>query len=1130
MVARPLTSLYKVFRELNPQSNEYKHKREALLALLNDDKADDIEDLEYLIKHAFKQKDEEILINTLKSIIKHNQVLSEELTAKLLKKMERSWFAELAKTHPDIQKFLERLKLVKVFQKVEVADSKEISTPRSKASSSSSTTKPKTKAPNPEDKYPLTVLFRGLKELIEQPNYDKSVYNNYRKALLALLKDDIPDSNEDLGHLFQLAKDTKDFEIIDAIISPFLYQPIVYNPNSKNKLLEHIINTFLELQQTPWFVSYFTSTPYQRKIGQILDLAFETHSASLSNEQLKKLLKMACGQNDFKLVANLLASPPADEIRDSDDEHSEDHLRNVRTQLAFEILEAKINDCYAQYTTNKKCLFWLVAIKDIIDNDELLNFGEIDLQKIKDLAGLALAHNNIQFVETWIKARPDLLDDQEFKKRAIEKYTKALKNLLEDDNARNGYGMSSILSILASDVMKEQKLQGLFPDEKKLHRILANTDPTWRIKISTELQKKGAIKSLPKEDLKDEELINFCLDGNVDEIQKRIANNFDFSKIQFNGNSILHYVVSYRFNNDKNGWPNSVLKLPLDEQQKDNSFKILSEKKNRILKALLLSKQFSKKDIQDAFNKANRDGTVKRDKEDKSIKTKFVLRGDHQMMRQLIDAGANPAIGETVTGIFRAITYSYAASAGLDFVLGTATDLIQHYAKVPVANWYKRFASYISGGTSAATFLATGAVAEAYHRNMNPDYYNNNFLDLTQVIVAGNYKRNWYGGVQSGRSLASSTSKQAGIIGSENAIFDANDITTYNLNIHHKVAMDVYEDYVRAQKDKENAKWYFYKNGLTGLVKALEEINQKCVYGIAGDNEYSFNSEFQEELKKLLSDENKDRTIDSIICSKRNQDFFLDLARGVDQGLVKVPLEMKRRILNARTIVLEKIEKQINIVPDRDLPYFFGKLRRIYDSHSKESVPLSVMLVAQYYKQLKISKGERELTISEKAWIGFVHKWQNFIGWFAPVFGLSKDTANDLIANSLQVSTAGIIGTMGYYEKKLRDEMIERGLTKSVRDFMLVCGSAMTTLDYAGIPPLAVLPALGGLLAVLYFRHKDINPFIESYNFANKVYASVVPTPDPNGIFSNKSTRQQFENLYKSINQKLIPEVIGMSL
>ncbi len=1130
MAARPLTSLYKIFKELNPQSNEYKHKREALLALLNDDKADDIEDLEHLIKHAFKQKDGEILINTLKSVIKHNQALSQELTTKLFKKIEKPWFADLAIAHPDIQKFLERLKLIKVFQKGEVVDSKEIPTPRAKTSSSSSSAKPKTKAPNPEDKYPLTVLFKGINELIAQPEYDKSVYSNYRKALLALLKDDIPDSSEDLGHLFKLAKDTKDYEIIDAIISPFLYQPIVYNPNSKNKLLGHIVDTFLELQEAPWFVSYFTSTPYQRKIGQILDLAFETKSASLSNDQLKKLLELACKQNDFKLVANLLAAPPVEELRDSDDEHSEDHLRNVRTKLAFEILEAKIKDCYAQYTTNKKCLFWLVAIKDIIENDELLNFGEIKLQKIQDLAGLALAYNNIQFVETWIKARPELLSDSEFKKRAIEKYTKALKSLLEDDNARNGFGTASILSILASDVMKDQKLDGLFPDEKKLHRILANTDPTWRAKLSIELQNKGAIKSLPKDDSKDEELANFCLDGNVDEIQKRLATNFDFAKIQFNGNSILHYVVSYRFNEDKNGWPNSVLKLPLDEQQKDNSFKILSEKKNRILKALLLSKQFSKKDIQSAFNKANRDGTVKRNSEDKSIKTKFVLRGDHQMMRQLIDAGANPAIGETVTGIFRAITYSYAASAGLDFVLGTATDLIQHYAKVPVANWYKRVASYISGGTSAATFLATGAVAEAYHRNMNPDYYNNNFLDLTQVIVAGNYKRNWYGGVQSGRSLASSTSKQAGVSGSENAIFDANDISSYNINIHHKVAMDVYEDYERALKDKENAKWYFYKNGLTDLVKALEEINHKSVYGIAGDNGFSFNQEFQEELKKLFADENNARVIESILCSKRNKDFFLDLARGVDQGLVKVPLEMKRRILNVRTIVLEKIEKQINIVPDRDLPYFFGKLRRIYDSHSKESVPLSVMLVAQYYKQLKISKGERELTISEKAWIGFVHKWQDFVGWFAPIFGMSKDRANDLIATSLQVSAAGVVGTLGYYEKKLRDEMAERGLTKSVRDIMLVCGSAMTTLDYAGIPPLAVLPALGGLLAVLYFRHKDINPFVETYNFATKIYASVIPTPDPNGIFLNKSTRKQFEALFQSINHKLIPEVVGMSL
>jgi hypothetical protein len=850
--ARPLTALYKIFKELNPQSKEYKNKREALLALLNDDKPDEIEDLEHLIKHASKHQDGEILINVLKSVIKHQQVLSQELTAKLLKEKEESWFATLAINNQDIQKFLEHLKLLKILQKEEVTESSEADTPRSKASSSSSAAplKPMTRAPKPEDKYPLTVLFRGIKELIEQPDYDKSVYNNYRKALLALLKDDIPDSNEDLGQLFQLAKETKDYEVIDAIISPFLYQPIAYNPNSKNKLLEHIVDTFIELQQTPWFVSYFTSTPYQRKIGQILELAFEMRTAHISNDQLKKLLKMACDQNDFKLVANLLATPPTERLSDSDDENSDDHQRNIRTLEAFEILEAKIKDCYAQYTTNKKCLFWLVAIKDIIESDELLNFKQVEIQKIKDLASLALAHNNIQFVETWIKARPELLEDKEFKKRAVEQYVKALKSLLEDDNARNGFGTASILSILASDVMKDQRLEGLFQDEKKLYKILANTDPTWRAKLSIELQKKGAVKSLPKEDLKDEELANFCLDGNVDEIQKRLATNFDFTKAHFKGNSLLHYVVSYKYNEDKGGWPHSILRLPLDEQQKDTSFRILSEKKNLILKVLLQSKQFTKKDIQDAFNKANRDGTVKRNSEDKSIKTKFVLRGDHQMMRQLIDAGANPAVGETFTGIFRAVTYSYAASAGLDFVLGTATDLIQHYAKVPVANWYKRVASYISGGTSAATFLATGAVSEAYHRNMNPDYYNNNFLDLTQVIVAGNYKRNWYGGVQSGRNLASSTSKQAGVSGSENAIFDANDISSYNLNIHHKVAMDVYEDYIGASEKKKLAHWPPAIKGFESLKNDLEEINRKCVYGIAGDNDYSFNQEFQEEFKK----------------------------------------------------------------------------------------------------------------------------------------------------------------------------------------------------------------------------------------------------------------------------------------
>ena len=79
MAARPLTSLYKVFKDLNPKTSEYKNKRLAMIVLLNDDAPDDLEDLEHLVRHAARHHDGEILVNVLKSLIKHNQALPEKL-------------------------------------------------------------------------------------------------------------------------------------------------------------------------------------------------------------------------------------------------------------------------------------------------------------------------------------------------------------------------------------------------------------------------------------------------------------------------------------------------------------------------------------------------------------------------------------------------------------------------------------------------------------------------------------------------------------------------------------------------------------------------------------------------------------------------------------------------------------------------------------------------------------------------------------------------------------------------------------------------------------------------------------------------------------------------------------------
>ncbi len=992
--------------------------------------------------------------------------------------------------------------------------------------------RPSAPAPTPDKNIPLTVLFSQLKVLLATPDYDKSVYNNYRKALLSLLKDDIPDSEEDLGQLFKLAKETNDVELIDAIISPFVYTPI-----KGGKLFDQLIETLADLKDVSWFRSFFSSSPYQRKLEQVMALAFATGSVSLNNQQLRKLLQIACDQHDYKLALNLLSAPPREENDDDSDDDQDE-----RTKIAFEILESKIKEYYAAYSRDKKCLFWLVAIKDILNCDGLLNFRCIDIKQIKDLAELSLAHNNIQFVEAWIKIRPDLLDQemhQSFISLAATKYKQALMSLLENEHARNGFGMDSILDILSSPLLGQNALDELFPNTKKLIDILDATDPSYRNKLQEKLINKSPKlkEKFANTKYSDGKLETICLNGEFDKLDTAILGK-DVGKIRIKGKSLLHYVVKYNYNPANGGWPDSVLKKPINEQQADEAFQTISKGKNLILEELLRTKQFSNQDIQDAYNKAYRDGNVERKnynpfskkaETDKTIKTDIAGRGDHALMKQLEDAGANPAMGESFIGVWRAVTYSYAASAGIDFVLGTTTGLIQHYLKVPAKDWYNRVASYVSGGTSAAAFLATGAVKDAYYRNLNPDYYNNNFLDLTGVNLAGNYKRNWYGGIQSGKDLGKAMASNAGVIGAENAITDADSITSANKNVHHKVALDIYDDYLRAEAEKNTSRWYFHTKGLEGFMEHLEAINLKCDFGIPGDNGYSFNTEFQKELQNIFSDANVAKTIESIVSFKQNEIFFMGLARGIEQGLIKTPLSLKKQILNAKDNVIIELAKSRQGPVNQDVPYVFGRLRKIYDNHSKEYVPLSVLLVAQFYKQLEISSGARKIGVREKIWICFRDGWQNLLGKVAPKFGMTKEQANDVVATFANVTLATAVGFGGYYEKKLRDELATQGIMKSTFYISEICRSAMSILSHTGIPPLVIIPVVGSILVMLYSRHKEVDLITATSDLAHKIWDAMTPHPDSTGIFINHSTLVKFNDLLK-FKRELIPEVVGMSL
>lgn len=1028
---------------------------------------------------------------------------------------------------------------------------------RSRSASSSSSDKPHRPAPVPSNdqiekradkerqKDPLSKLLKEINKLKSKPDIDQAVLRNARKDLLGRLRDDIPDEDKDLKKAFVEARKTNDYEVIDAILEQFVMTPI-----QSGELLDEVIDEFMKFSSLTRVQSYFANKPYGVMLEKILRYALEQGELAISLKQREALAKLACDRDDMKLVAQVLAT----EAKAS---QGQDNELEKHSDAIFDLVGAKLKEYYANIGKDKKYLFRLVAFKDIIEKSPGFDFFHLDVRKVLDLANISLFHNNLQFVEFWIRHKPDILDDKTFKDIAVAKYKQALKELLLDANARNSYAVEIIITLLKSDVLKDVDLKDLFPAQNKLNDILVDTDPDVR-ELMTPLLKKRQILVEDFTPANIPDLIKACREADVDKVNNAIADKtVDVHKVRHGGRSLLFHAVSYdygRLAGKPEGWPHIMLRETQVKQAEDEDFQLFCARKNKILKALLKTGKFTQADIDEAYEKVCRDGTVV----DKSLPSKYAMRGDRKMIDQLIDAGANTAIGKNYIGIWRASLLAYGSARVADTILGAGAALIQHYTKLNTVSAYAKISEFVSAGTSVAAFEATNAVVTAYHSTVNLDFRRDNMIDFDRRTVVGSKDKTWYGGFVYGRNLEQKMRNKVGVINVENAVFEVKDINSRNRYIHHMIGMLVYKAFCGEQEEakfkKQNSIFVKIIAGIGNFIakKAgtseadyliyLEDCNKKCQYGIPGDNGYSFNVSFQKELARLFDEANILKTIDSIVEFPSNRSFFLDMAKGIDLGLIKTPLPLKKKIMDAYTVVLERVrelrtsqevKKKESSTSTAELNSKraksrneFGRLINIYDNHTKDSIPITVILMAQQYKEEEVMRGDRELPLVEKVWDGCIVGLDRFVGYVAPKFGIDKQKAHGIIGKSLQHTGAVCVGAFNFYEPQLRKEIAKEGLLKTFTYLSL----SVVNLKYCGIAPYIIIPPLVFVLTLMYCREYDLNPidsFWESYYAFND---SFVPRSDKSEVFIKASTRAEFDKLYNDIDISTIPTHVSYAM
>lgn len=806
------------------------------------------------------------------------------------------------------------------------------------------------------------------------------------------------------------------------------------------KLLETFLNYNSEtLKKNP---------PLLHAASKFVDMLLDRRALQLNQLSFQKLIEIANGKSDYAFFAEVL--------------YAGKELIARNSSTIFRFIASRITALYSKLRLSNDSLFTISQLVGILD-EYSLDLSTVHPGDILSLLDIAIKHKNPLLIESIITKTgcPELPITTLHSARII--YKDALKRLLNSSADVVEFNLPYIKKFLRSRIMSTESLDFIFPTDFHRRKLLVDLPFEYQTEV---MQLLGIHR---ENSINADSILRMCELGDVEGIRETIASGADISECRNATGGVLKAVARY-------GRDNSEKLLQTKEERNDPDFDALMERKNAILGLLLKNYEFSRGQIQEAYDKIYQDSL-----RSKSRAEGFEILGDHQMLLRLIEAGANPLRTPKERSISRVIAIATTIKIASEITLSLAAIAADHFSPKG-AEMINRFKSYIST-TIATTFLQTSrVVVRNYHRNWNPDFAKNSLLSFEDAIFVGisgtsepedtserksetsstsAISRLFHRGAAAGeaahqipsrefcfgKELETEMSKKAGFIDIEDAIFDENDVKPENSYLHPKIAQTAYNAFSTSTGSGEKYRKFLHH---------LEAINLKCQYGIPGENNYSFNSAFKTKLHELFSDPTSLKVVASILSNPKNKNFFELLASGVNAGIIKVPLVVRQNINAIKS--LAKIEQALPPANE----YLFAELIDIYDQHVSGKIPLQFLMQYQlhHFSTFETELRSKHWMQSFNEWL--VRGWDNLVGFCANSFGIRKHEAHVIYGEARSYVAAMCYGIFLEKYNQVKDA-VNQNFLGALKDMSAIGFCGISSLSYLGIPNPVIMTGVAAI-------------------------------------------------------------------
>jgi hypothetical protein len=386
----------------------------------------------------------------------------------------------------------------------------------------------------------------------------------------------------------------------------------------------------------------------------------------------------------------------------------------------------------------------------------------------------------------------------------------------------------------------------------------------------------------PTEDNGTTRLMNYCKLGNVTAVKKLIAMGADPTLTDKNGRNALMHTVTYS--------DEDLLQLNLPNGLQSDHIKNLKKIKNEIIDILLKDKRINLNavdnvDHENAISICVRQGTVKTDH-------LIELRGDHDLMNKLSDAGSDPLFGELSYG-YRLQTYMTFFTAGILKAIKSIINL--HYIGKVIFYPIECISDYaIFSIVAYKGYLdAKQPFYKACRTSLDSEYANDTLINLNKKIMIGAFHIRGNGTIIYGDELKKYITRYyRSYTYAESAYYKQSDLPDQSrMSIKEKLQAreSLFNRYYTMKNVRVNLPWT--KNKLEDISKEMESTYDHISVG------YKITEEFTEQLESTFKKENHAIIKTELFDSPRFRSLFYRIHTLVKSGTLNVSLECRYNLM-----------------------------------------------------------------------------------------------------------------------------------------------------------------------------------------------------------------------------------------